>query len=175
MYCWGRQANLQLPCCVTCCWLLPESRSVWPRFVGLLSYNNQPSLWMALLSQWFASFSLHSIAFSLHPLQPQRSEKIPTALTSYPTGMKTRVDLRPQSRGQKQTALRKDFIQRHCVFYLAHTVVFNKSLSNFYKSGTKHISRFPEFLMKKESFSHFELDMKTGSYHSSTLLCLAYL
>ena len=72
---------------------------------------------MAWLSQ--LSHPYYSVAFSLESLQTHRSEKIPKQDSSdlLPhNDDNTRVDLRPQSIGQKQRAPRKNFIQRHILF-----------------------------------------------------------
>lgn len=80
----------------------------WPTEVG-------SSLGMVWLSQLLSSLLLYS-ALYFNPLQTPKSENIPkhdsSNLLPY-KDHKTRLDLRPQSRGQKQVAPREDFISRH--------------------------------------------------------------
>lgn len=115
------------------------------------------SLRMARFSPSLLCSRLHSAAFSLNPLQTPRSEKIPeqdSSDLSPHRGDKTRVETRPRNRGQKQIAPRKDFIQRHCVFYLAFTVVvFHKRnyFPRFEKLLHNTTPSFQNFLRKRKA------------------------
>lgn len=82
-----------------------------------------------------------------NPLQTPKSENIPkqdsSNLLPYEDD-KTRVDLRPQSRGQKQIAPRKDFISRHILFGI-HSSFFNTI--NYFPTFKRlvHIAITPRF------------------------------
>lgn len=115
--CWRRQPDLQLTCCVPCCclcFLNPDVFNLdlfgsWVRIPTL----NGPAHTV------ISSLLLCCAAFSLKPFQTHRSEKIAKQDSSdlLPhEDDKTRVDLRPQSKGRQQRAPRKNFIQRHILF-----------------------------------------------------------